>query len=159
MQLVPFSPVLAPAFAALNREWIERLFAIEAADLKVLNAPEKLVDAGGQIFFALDHGVAVGTVAAIAASPTRVELAKMAVAPPYQRHGVGQALAQEAIAWARDVYGAEVMFLETNSRLAGAIRLYERLGFVHRPGLAHSDYQRADVYMELAFPADPITDR
>ena len=150
MRIVPFSPELAPAFAELNRDWIERLFAIEAADLKVLNDPAAIVKAGGQIYFALDGQVAIGTVAAIATSSNRVELAKMAVAPRYQGHGVGQALGQRAIDWARDVYRADMMFLETNSRLLGAIRLYERLGFVHRPMPAHSDYARADVYMELA---------
>ena len=40
MRIVPFSPELASAFAALNREWIERLFALEEADLKVLENPE-----------------------------------------------------------------------------------------------------------------------
>ena len=83
-----------------------------------------------------------------------VELAKMAVAPAYQGHGVGETLARRAIAWARNDYRADMMFLETNSKLAGAIRLYERLGFVRRPLPAHSEYARADVYMELALRAD-----
>ena len=149
MQFVPFTPELASAFAALNREWIERFFTIEAADLKVLNDPAAIISGGGQIFFALDAGAPVGTAAVIAVSPSRVELAKMAVTPRSQGRGVGQALGERAIAWARDVYLAETMFLETNSRLQGAIRLYERLGFVRRPLPAHSEYVRADVYMEL----------
>jgi hypothetical protein len=49
------------------------------------------------------------------------------------------------------------MFLETNSRLVGAIRLYERLGFVHRPLPPHSEYARADVYMELALDVGGTT--
>ena len=150
MRYVPFSPELAPAFADLNREWIERLFTMEAADLKLLNDPGAIISSGGQIYFALDDGAAIGTAAVIAASPAQVELAKMAVTPRYQGRGVGQALAQCAIDWARDVYRAETIFLETNSRLAGAIRLYERLGFVRRPMRPHSEYARADVYMELA---------
>jgi putative acetyltransferase len=154
MRIVPFSPDLAAAFADLNREWIERLFAIEAADLKLLNDPDAIVRAGGQIYFAVDDGTTVGTAAAIAASPTQVELAKMAVMPRCQGRGIGQALGQRAIDWARDVYRADLMFLETNSRLLGAIRLYERLGFVWRPMLPHSEYARADVYMELALGGD-----
>jgi putative acetyltransferase len=150
MRVVSYSPDLAPAFADLNREWIERLFAIEAADLKVLNDPQAIITAGGQIFFALDEGTAIGTAAVIACSPTRVELAKMAVAPRYQGRGAGRALGQCAVDWARDVYRAETMFLETNSRLVGAIRLYERLGFLRRPMPEHSDYARADVFMEMA---------
>jgi ribosomal protein S18 acetylase RimI-like enzyme len=41
------------------------------------------------------------------------------------------------------------VFLETNSKLDGAIRLYERLGFRHAPWPHPSDYARGDVYMEL----------
>lgn len=152
MQIVPFQPALAPAFAALNREWIERLFALEPADLKVLLDPQAAIVApGGQIFFALDGDTPVGTAAAVPAPPRRYELAKMAVAPSYQGHGLGKRLGQTVITWAQD-QGAEAVFLLTNSRLGGAIRLYERLGFVHRPLPDHTEYARADVYMELVFP-------
>jgi len=149
VQIVPFRPGLAPAFADLNRAWIERLFSIEPADLKVLGDPEAAIIApGGQIFFALDSDSPVGTVAAIRATPTRFELAKMAVAPSHQGRGLGRLLGEAIIQWARS-QGAESVFLLTNSRLAEAIRLYERLGFVHRPLLHQTDYARADVYMEL----------
>jgi len=147
--IVPFRPGLAPAFADLNRAWIERLFSIEPADLKVLGDPEAAIIApGGQIFFALDGDSPVGTVAAIRATPTRFELAKMAVAPSHQDRGLGRRLGEAIIHWSRS-QGAESVFLLTNSRLTGAIRLYERLGFVHRPLLHQTDYARADVCMEL----------
>jgi putative acetyltransferase len=151
MTIVPFSPDRAPAFSALNRAWIEQLFAIEPADLKVLEHPESaIITPGGAIFFALDAGVPVGTAAGIAVDSTTVELAKMAVDPVFRGQGVGLALGQSVIDWARETYRAEMVFLLTNSRLAGAIRLYERLGFVQRPLPAHTDYARADVYMELS---------
>ncbi|HMV33594.1 MAG TPA: GNAT family N-acetyltransferase [Gemmatimonadales bacterium] len=150
MQIVPFRPDLTPAFAALNLEWIERLFALEPADLAVLRDPQAAIIApGGAIFLALDGEAAVGTVAAIAAGPARYELAKMAVTPAYQGRGLGEALGRTVIHWARE-RGAETVFLLTNSRLTGAIRLYERLGFEHRPLPGHTEYHRADVYMELA---------
>jgi GNAT superfamily N-acetyltransferase len=152
VHIVPFRPDLAAAFAALNREWIERLFALEPADLKVLVDPEAaIIVTGGQIFFALDGETPIGTAAAAAVPPRRYELAKMAVAPTHQGRGLGERLGQAVITWARD-QGAEAVFLVTNSRLEGAIRLYERLGFVHRPLPANTDYARADVYMELVFP-------
>jgi len=78
----------------------------------------------------------------------RYELAKMAVAPSHRGRGIGEQLGSAAVSFARDV-GADTVFLQTNSRLAGAIRLYERLGFRHRPDLHPSEYARADVYMEL----------
>ena len=42
-----------------------------------------------------------------------------------------------------------MIFLETNSSLTNAVRLYQRLGFVHATPPHHSEYARADVYMEL----------
>jgi putative acetyltransferase len=149
MTIVPFSRNLAPAFTALNRAWIEQLFAIEPADLKVLEHPESaIITPGGAIFFALDGGVPVGTAAGIAVDTKTVELAKMAVDPAFRGHGLGLALGRAVLDWARDSYRADMIFLLTNRRLDGAIRLYERLGFVHRPLPAHTDYARADVYME-----------
>jgi GNAT superfamily N-acetyltransferase len=152
VQIVPFRPDLAPAFGALNREWIERLFTLEAPDLRLLVDPQAaIISTGGQIFFALEGEAPIGTVAAVAARDRRYELAKMAVAPSHQGRGVGEQLGIAVIQWARD-QGAEAVFLLTNSRLGGAIRLYERLGFLHRPLPGHIDYARADVYMELAIP-------
>lgn len=149
MLIVPFRRELAPAFQQLNLDWIERLFAIEEADRKVLGDPERAIIApGGQIFFALEDGVPVGTVAMIRYSPTRYELAKMAVASSYQRRGIGEKLGEVGIAFAREA-GAETVFLLTNSRLNGAIRLYERLGFRRAPDPEPPEYARADVYMEL----------
>ena len=155
MQIVPFRPDLAPAFAALNLEWIERLFALEPADLAVLRDPQAAIIApGGAIFFVLDGEAAVGTVAAIASGPGRYELAKMAVTPAYQGRGLGEALGRTVLHWAR-VQGADTVFLLKNHRLDGAIRLYERLGFAHRPLPAHTEYTRADVYMEHALDGTP----
>lgn len=147
--IVPFRPELAPAFTALNRAWIERLFALEPADWKVLQDPRAaILDPGGQIFFAVDGAEVVGTVAAVRESPTSFELAKMAVAPTHQGRGLGLRLGQAVVDFARHS-GADLLFLLTNSSLGNAIRLYERLGFRHAPLPSHSEYTRADVYMEL----------
>jgi GNAT superfamily N-acetyltransferase len=152
--IVPFRPELASAFAQLNRAWIEELFTIEAADLAVLQDPEtSIIRGGGQIFFAIEAGVAVGTAAAIRISPGRVELAKMAVSPTHRGHGLGERLGQAVIDWSRQA-GADTIFLVTNSRLANAIRLYQRLGFRHAPLAVHLEYERADVYMELSLIPD-----
>ncbi len=147
--VVSFRRDLAPAFRRLNLDWIERLFRIEAPDLKVLDNPEAAIIAkGGMIFFALDGEDPVGTVAMIPVGDGRYELAKMAVAVTHQRRGIGEMLGAAGIAWAREG-GAKTVFLETNSRLANAIRLYERLGFRHAVDPHPSDYARADYYMEL----------
>lgn len=147
--VVPFRRELAPAFRQLNLDWIERLFRVEAADLKVLDDPERaIVATGGMIFFALEGETAVGTVAMIRTAGDRYELAKMGVAGTHQGRGIGERLGAAGIAWARSA-GARLIFLETNSRLDNAIRLYQRLGFRHAPHPHPSDYARSDVYMEL----------
>ena len=153
VQIVPYRGELATAFQRLNLDWIERLFAIEEADRKVLGDPERAIIAkGGQIFFAMNAGSAIGTVAIILTSPKRYELAKMAVATSHQRRGIGELLGAAAIAFAREAR-AESVFLRTNSRLDNAIRLYERLGFRHAPDPEPPEYARADVYMELMIAA------
>lgn len=149
IEVVSFRADLAPAFQRLNLDWIERLFSVEPADRKVLANPERSIIApGGQIFFAMDGDAAVGTVAMIHAHAGRYELAKMAVATSHQRRGIGELLGAAGIEWARRA-GAEVIFLQTNSRLGNSIRLYERLGFRHAVAPDPPDYARADVYMEL----------
>ena len=149
IRVVPFRRELAPAFQQLNLDWIERLFMVEEADRKVLGDPERAIIApGGQIFFALDGALPVGTVAMIRVSAQRYELAKMAVTVSHQGRGIGEQLGAAGIAFARTA-GAEMVFLLTNSRLANAIRLYERLGFRHAPDPDPPEYVRADVYMEL----------
>lgn len=151
ISIVPYRPELAPAFAHLNLAWIERLFVVEAADRKVLDNPEAaIIRPGGQIFFALDGAIPIGTAAAMPVAPGRYELAKMAVDPAYQGRGLGRLLGEAVIDFARSVH-AESLFLVTNSSLTGAIRLYERLGFRHAPLPPHNEYARADVYMEFVW--------
>lgn len=147
--VVPFLSQYAADFRRLNLDWIERLFKVEAPDLKVLDDPEAAIIAtGGMIFFALEDEAVVGTVAMLRCDEGRCELAKMAVATTHQRRGIGELLGVACKAWAAD-NGIRAVFLETNSKLDGAIRLYERLGFRHAPWPHPSDYARGDVYMEM----------
>lgn len=149
VSIIPFRPDLAPAFAELNRAWIERFFRLEDADVHLLSHPEaSIIVTGGQIFFAMAGAQAVGTAAAIRVSPATFELGKMAVRPSHQGQGLGERLGREVLEFAR-AEGASLVYLETNSALANAIRLYERLGFVHAVRPTPSEYERADVYMEL----------
>ena len=136
-------------FRRLNLEWIERLFNVEPPDLKVLDDPiGTIIRPGGMVWVALDGDVVVGTAAIIRVTAERYELAKMAVAATHRQRGIGNTLGLACTTWAAE-HGARVLFLETNSSLDGAIRLYERLGFRHAPWPHPSDYARGDVYMEL----------
>ena len=74
----------------------------------------------------------------------------MAVLESAQGCGVGRKLIEVAIDKAR-LLGARSIYLESNSVLGPALRLYERAGFKHlspeqRPS---SPYTRCNVYMML----------
>ena len=154
VRVVRFEPALAPHFARLNREWIERFFVLEAADLAVLSDPEAaIIRPGGMIFFALLAGDVVGTCAVMPHEPGTLELAKMAVSPAAQGRGIGRLLGQACIAFAR-TSGAHTLMLASNDSLAPAIHLYEQLGFRHAPMPSANEYARANVYMEMALTGD-----
>ncbi len=147
IEIVPFTPELARAFHDLNIAWIARLFEVEAADRKTLERPqEEIIDRGGEIFFATIDGTAVGCCAAVHERDGRWELSKMAVDPAYQGRGIGELLGASVVHHALR-HGARELYLLTNSSLNGAIRLYERLGFRHRPMPEKTPYARSDVYM------------
>jgi len=153
LQIVPFRPELAPHFERLNREWIERLFAIEAADRKLLDDPgHSIIEPGGMIYFALEGSTVLGTCAALRLDGQRFELAKMGVTEGAQGRGIGRRLALAALEFARQA-GAREMVLYTSSRLGPALHLYDQLGFVTAPMPEGSDYARSDVYM-----VRPLTD-
>lgn len=148
-QIVPFQEKFAPRFEALNRQWIERYFAIEEADRAIFQNPFKaIVEPGGQIFFAVLGDEVLGTCAVMRHDARVYELAKMAVVPEAQGRGYGDLLVEAAIEFARDA-GAERLMLLTNSGLAPALRLYEKHGFRRVPLSDNEEYRRADVQMEL----------
>jgi len=143
----------ATAFRELNEEWISRYFVLEPKDVESLVDPKaKILDRGGRIFLAVRSGRPVGCCALVAMAPGEYEVAKMAVTESCQGAGIGRRLLAATIAEARTM-GAHRLYLETNSRLTPAIRLYESLGFRHLPPerIVPSPYARANVYMELDF--------
>ena len=151
MTVREFSPGDELAFRRLNEEWIVRYFGLEPRDVEILADPAGIILApGGRIFFAVRNGETVGCCALLAAGPGEFEVAKMAVTASAQGEGVGRRLLETVIAEARRS-GATRLSLETNSKLAPAIRLYESLGFRHLPSdrIPASSYTRADTFIEL----------
>ena len=146
VEVIPFEPRYRDDFKRLNVEWLEKHFYVEAIDHEVLSQPERMIlKPGGFIFLARLGDEVVGTSALIKAKGG-FELSKMAVTERYQGLRIGHRLLEAAIA-AFQKTGAKTLFLESNSKLKAAIRLYERNGFEHVPRPQASHYQRADVYM------------
>ena len=154
VKIIAYKPQYKEAFKALNEEWIKTFFVMEASDYKLLDNPEEqILNKGGHIAFALLNGETVGTCALVKAKdePLTFELSKMAVSPKAQGKKIGYLLGNALVEKARELK-AEKVFLETNSVLVPAIKLYEKLGFRHMP-ITNPGYDRVDVQMELDLKA------
>ena len=134
-----------------QRRMVERYFTIEEVDRRMLSEPETYVlEPGGTIVFALIDGEVIGTCALLKEASGVYELSKMAVETGWRGIGAGRLLLDGAIAEFRKRRG-QTLFLESNSKLGPALKLYESAGFVHQPApRPGSHYQRADVYMIYA---------
>jgi GNAT superfamily N-acetyltransferase len=144
-----FRPGDEAAFRDINLEWIARYFVVEAKDRQVLDSPRKyILDPGGAIFLAMDGEKPVGAVALIVMDEGCVELAKMGVRPEAQGRGAGRRLVAAAIEKARAM-GMKRVYIETNSKLGTALKLYHDAGFRPLAEAIPSPYARADVQLEL----------
>ena len=144
-----FQPGDEAAFRDINLEWIERFFAVEAKDRDVLGNPHTyILDPGGAILIAVDDDAPVGVVALMVMGEGSVELAKMGVRPQAQGKGAGRMLVTGAIETAREM-GMRRVYIETNSVLGPALKLYRDAGFQPLKNAQPSPYARADVQLEL----------
>ncbi len=149
ISIVAYADRFADDFARLNREWLDRFGLYEEADGKQLYAPRQaIIDTGGEIFVAIKAGRVVGTCALVRMSPLMFEIAKLSVATDARGEGLGRRLTEHAIDRARQ-QRATTIALVSSTKLTTALRLYESLGFVHKPLPASQPYATADVYMEL----------
>jgi DNA-binding MarR family transcriptional regulator/GNAT superfamily N-acetyltransferase len=151
LEILPYRPAWRRHFEALNREWLEKGFAVEAPDAALLSDPHgKIVKPGGAVLFARLDGRIVGTGALIRHSEGVYELAKMAVTESERGHGIGRRLVEALLAEAR-LRGVTTLFLETSPRLVAVRRWYERIGFrrVTRHPLGTSKYARRSFAMVM----------
>ncbi|MBR2270091.1 GNAT family N-acetyltransferase [Sphingobium sp.] len=151
-----YSDDLAHHFAAINAEWINGMFHLEAADRAVLDNPrERIIDAGGTILFVEARGLGiVGTGALQPSGDGGLELTKMGVRANARGLKAGEFLLSALIKRARTMDGSP-FYLLTNSRCSAAIHLYEKLGFRHDAKIMArygARYERCDVAMRYPTP-------
>ena len=147
LQIHTYEPDHQASFERLNREWIEKFFAMEPPDYQILHHPEEhIIKKGGNIFMASWDGKIVGTVAMKPVGEQTFELTKMAVNEKFQGRKIGRALAETAIAWAKHS-GAKKIVLYSNTMLGPAMALYTRLGFEEIP--VDGPYKRTNIKMEF----------
>ncbi|WP_435622805.1 GNAT family N-acetyltransferase [Flagellimonas sp.] len=148
IQIVPFEMEYASAFRNLNVAWISKYFKMERMDYLALDNPkEYILDKGGYIAIALKGNTVVGVCALIKMKDSNYdyELAKMGVSPEEQGQGIGFLLGKHLLEKAKE-FGASTVYLESNTKLAPALKLYRKLGFVEIKGYV-SPYERCDIQM------------
>tara|TARA_R110002020_G_scaffold345743_2_gene559696 strand:+ start:14541 stop:15023 length:483 start_codon:yes stop_codon:yes gene_type:complete len=148
IEILPFSTDLSPFFKSINQVWVEELFSIEAFDQAQFDSPEEtIIKPGGTIIYAKLGEEIVGTVGLYKISDEEFELVKMGVTASSQGKGVGMILGQAILEKAREM-GANKVVLYTHSKLAPALRIYEKLGFKEAQ-LEPGKYCRCNLKMEL----------
>ncbi len=96
-------------------------------------------------------GLVVGTAAVRRLEPGVAELKRMWLRPEHRGRGLADRLMERVLAEARAL-GAKALRLDSEHRLAAAVRLYRRYGF--REIADYNRNPRADVWMELPLPAE-----
>lgn len=149
VKIEPYQSEHRDAFRAFNEEWIKTYFKMEKPDHDALDNPKKyILDRGGFIFVATIGGAPVGVCALLwRADLETYELAKMAVSKEERGKNIGFLLGKAAIEKARALK-ADRLFLESNTVLKPAIKLYEKLGFKKIVG-PPTPYERCNIQMEL----------
>ncbi len=148
IEIVTYEPHHQPYFEKFNRAWIEADFTMEPLDEYVLQNPEEaILQKGGAILMALYEGQVAGTVGLRKLSDTVYEFTKMAVDPSFRRKGIAEAISYASFEKAKEL-GATTVLLYSNTKNAAAIKLYEKIGFIHlQPETGV--YQRANVKMTI----------
>ena len=147
IEIVWFNKKYSEQFFILNKAWIEESWHLEDSDKKDLLNPDKIVENGGQVFFALENKIVIGTVAMIKSSDDRFELAKMTVQEDFRGKGAANMLMDECLKFAKQNNSREI-FLISNDSLKIARNLYDKYGFKEVKLDSHK-YDRGNVKMSL----------
>lgn len=146
IKIVDYRKEHQPWFEKFNRAWIEELFVMEPLDEWVLTNPGKaILEPGGAILMAEYDGVVAGTVAFRKLDEYTYEFTKMAVDKNFRRRGIAEAITYASFKKAKAL-GAKKLILYSNKLNAGAVKLYEKIGFRHVE-VENDVYKRANVKM------------
>ena len=152
MKIIPYSPEYKDEFVELNRAWISEMFVMEPEDERELSNIEGYIQAGGQIFFALDDDGAVMACCMIGPREDGDwEIMKFAAKGMYTGTGAGSACLRACIDYARE-RGVDRVIIVTNTNCVQAIHLYRKFGFVEMPvDKEKFPFDRANIAFERRF--------
>jgi ribosomal protein S18 acetylase RimI-like enzyme len=149
--IIEYQPSHYQRFKEINVQWITRNFLMEEEDQRTVDDPEGyILNKGGKIYIAFYKGQVVGTCAYLNFGDNVFEMIKMAVDENYRGLKIGKLIGEISLQKMKES-GAKKIFLFSNKKGSStAIALYRKLGFTEIP-LGDSEFQRADIKMELIF--------
>ena len=152
MKIVPYEKKYKNVFIEMNRQWIASMFIIEQEDLTVLSNIERIIEDGGQIFFAIDDNEEVLACCMIAPlSNGEWEIEKFCARGMYTGTGAGSACLKACIGYAKEKRIEKVVIV-TNRKCEQAIHLYKKFGFTEVPvDKEKFPFDRANVAFEQIF--------
>lgn len=152
MKVVSYDKKYKKSFIELNRTWISEMFVMEPEDERELGNIEPYLDAGGQIFFAVDDEEHVMACCLIAPREDGDwEIMKFAADERYKGAGAGSACLNACIDYAKSKK-IEKIIIVSNRKCVQAVHLYRKFGFIEIPvDKEKFPFDRADIAFEQFF--------
>ncbi len=117
--------------------WLGVDLSYQNFDQEMASLPGAYSPPDGRLFYAEGDGGAAGCVGVRRFSEGRCEMKRLYVDPKERGHGVGRALALEAIKAARKM-GYKRLLIDTLPSMRMAVKLYRELGFQEAPAYYHT---------------------
>jgi GNAT superfamily N-acetyltransferase len=132
------------------RAWLGGLVCSRRLDDEISSLPGPYAPPRGRILLARDRsGRAVGVVGLRPHHADAAEMKRLFVRPEARGAGVGQALAEAAVTAARAIGYRRVLLTTLPDVMAGAVRMYEAMGF--RPTGPFADHSHVDSGVQMAY--------
>lgn len=149
MKIVPYDKKYKNTFIEMNKQWISSMFVIEQQDIDMLNNIDQTIEAGGQIFFAVNDHDEVLACCMIAPLPNgEWEIEKFCARGMYTGTGAGSACLKACMDYAKEKHVEKVVIV-TNKKCEHAVHLYKKFGFLEVPVDRNKfPYDRADIAFE-----------
>ena len=114
-------------------------------DADLTDVPGYYGERDGRCWVLVDDGRVVGTVAGVPTGDGSCEVKRLYLAADYRGRGLGRALMQQMLDWAR-ASGCRVVVAWSDGRLVTAHVVYDRLGFVRFGERITDDIDRSHEY-------------
>ena len=136
-------------FINLNRAWIEKMFRLEAEDIKSFELIDYKISNGANIYFNIENSKVIACAMIEPLSSDVYELSKVAAINQGSKKGASYPLIEECIKYAKSKNAKRIDII-TNTMCEAAIHVYEKFGFVRVENEKLSKvFKRGNYFMSL----------